>query len=206
MQNWTVFTGDIVRSTDLGAQGLSEVFCALEDAARDMGRWPDSTVSFGRFRGDGWQMALPVVYALRAALVVRAAVRASGKGRDTRIGIGLGAGQLRGDDLAGAHGPVFVQSGHALDTMKRGARMAAPDAPALLQVALPLADRIAAGWTAKQAQVVQALLAPAPPTQEALATALGRSRQMAQKQADAAGVNALIESCTAFETAKMQPN
>ncbi len=200
MQNRAVFTGDIVRSSDMGSQTLADVMAALAQAAQAIGHWPDSSTAFVRFRGDGWQMALPPVYALRAALVMRAAVRATGKGHDTRIGIGIGAGTLHANDLAGAEGPVFVQSGHALDTLKRAPRMAAPDASQVLRTALPLADRIAQGWTPKQAQVVMALLAPAPPTQEALAQTLGHSRQMTQKQAEAAGLTALLDSCEAFET------
>ena len=78
--------------------------------------------------------------------------------------------------------------------------MAAPDGPLPLRIALPLADEIVQGWTPKQAQVVQALLAPDAPTQEALAQTLGRSRQMTQKQADAAGITALLESCALYET------
>lgn len=77
--------------------------------------------------------------------------------------------------------------------------MSAPDAPDLLQIALPLADKIARDWTAKQAQIAAALLVPEPPTQEVLAGTLGHSRQLIQKQADTAGVSALIDSFTAFE-------
>lgn len=200
MQNLAVFTGDIVRSSDLEAGGLTEVFDALEAQAMRIAQWPDSMAPFARFRGDGWQMALPPRYALRAALTLRAAVRSTGKGRDTRIGIGLGAGTMDGNDLAGADGPAFVQSGHALDALKRSPYMAAPDGPLPLRIALPLADEIVQGWTPKQAQVVQALLAPDAPTQEALAQTLGRSRQMTQKQADAAGITALLESCALYET------
>lgn len=200
MQNWAVFTGDIVRSSDLEDGGLDQIFAALEGAAQQIAGWPDSAAPFVRFRGDGWQMALPPRYALRAALTVRAAVRTTGKGRDTRIGIGLGAGTFNAGDLAGADGPAFVQSGHALDTLKRTPRMAAPNGPTALRIALPLADEIAQRWTPKQAQVVQALLAPDAPTQDALAQTLGRSRQMAQKQADSAGIVALLESCQLYET------
>lgn len=202
MQNWAVFTGDIVRSGDLEPDALAQVFGALETAAQSIDDWPEGYSAFSRFRGDGWQMALPVHYALRGALTLRAAVRCTGKGRDTRIGIGIGAGSLKDGDLAAADGPAFVASGRALDAINRGPRMSAPDAPAVLRVALPLADIIAQEWTAKQAQVVQLLLAPAPPTQDELGHALGRSRQMIQKQANAAGVAGLIESCEAYEGAK----
>jgi hypothetical protein len=206
MQNWAVFTGDIVRSSDLGAQMLSDVMSVLEETAQAIGNWPDSTSAFVRFRGDGWQMALPPLYAMRAALVMRAAVRSTGKGHDTRIGIGIGTGTIADGDLARADGPAFVASGHALDALTRAPRMAAPDAPQFLRTALPLADRIAQGWTPKQAQVVQAMLSPVAPTSAALAETLGRSRQMTQKQGDAAGLDALLACCEACEMLKAQPN
>ena len=206
MQNWAVFTGDIVRSTDLGAQALSDVMDVLAETAQSVGNWPDSTSDFVRFRGDGWQMALPPLYAMRAALVIRAAVRATGKGHDTRIGIGIGAGTIVDGDLARADGPAFVASGHALDALTRTPRLAAPGAPQFLRTALPLADRIAQGWTPKQAQVVQVMLSPLASTQDALAQTLGRSRQMIQKQADAAGLDALLACCEACETPNAQPN
>ncbi|WP_156023496.1 hypothetical protein [Sulfitobacter donghicola] len=206
MQNSAVFTGDIVRSTQMGREALQDVFAALEGAAKAIAQWSGSETAFERFRGDGWQMALPETYALRGALVVRAAVRSTGKGHDTRIGIGLGAADFSNGNLASGEGDAFLSSGRALDGIGRGPRMAAPDAPALLQIALPLADRIAQGWTPKQAQVAFALLAPDAPTQEALALTLERSRQMTQKQADAAGVSALLDSCTLYETPQKQPN
>lgn len=209
MQHLAVFTGDIVRSTDMEAEALSQMFMALEDQCRAIGQWSDSSTVFQRYRGDGWQMTLPARYALRGAIVMRAAARTTGKGHDTRIGIGLGQGHIQGSDLAAAEGPAFVDAGRALDTIKRGPLMAAPDASGLLRIALPLADRIVLGWTPKQAQVASALLAPTPPTQDALATTLGHSRQLMQKQADAAGIAALVESFEVFEQAQhpeKQPN
>ena len=199
MQNLAVFTGDIVRSGALEARELSNVFTALEATARSIADWHDSMAPFARFRGDGWQMALPPRYALRAALSLRAAVRATGKGRDTRIGIGIGAGQITSGNLGDADGPAFVNSGRALDGMQRQSLFAAPDTSMVLRAALPLADRIAQGWTPKQAQMTLHLLAPLPPTHETLATQMGITRQLIQKQADAASVAALIESCEIYE-------
>jgi hypothetical protein len=210
MQKRAVFTGDIVRSGDLDSDALAVVFAAFTQTAQDIGGWPDlaagsggclhDTVVFARFRGDGWQMALPARFALRAALVMRAALRATGKGRETRIGIGIGMVEMNGDDLASAQGPAFVQSGHALDGIKRAPLLTAPDGPVVLRAILPLADRITSGWTPKQAQIALHLLAPAPPTHEALAARLGHSRQLIQKQADAAGIVPLTESIEIYET------
>ncbi|UWR20973.1 hypothetical protein [Sulfitobacter sp. S190] len=199
MQDWAVFTGDIVKSTAMSPDALDAVFAALARAAAQIGKWQGTTVPFARFRGDGWQMAVDPKYALRGALLVRALVRATGKNHDTRIGIGIGAGTVTEGDVTAADGPAFVASGHALDTMNRHAHLSAPGANAPLRAAAPLADRIAQGWTPKQAEVAAALLAPSPPTQTALAEQLGRSRQMVQKQAEGAALSDLIEACEVVE-------
>ncbi|QUJ77471.1 MarR family transcriptional regulator [Sulfitobacter albidus] len=195
MTQLAVFTGDIVKSSDLDAATLDAVFATLRAGAEQIGGWSGATAPFARFRGDGWQMALPPRDALRGALVLRARVRS--EGAETRIGIGIGDARLTGTDLAAAEGPAFVTSGHSLDTLKRSLLMQAPDGP--LSIALPLADRIARTWTPKQAQTIAALLDPAPPTQEALGATLNRSKQMIQKQAEAAGIDALHAACAAYE-------
>ncbi|MEQ6247817.1 hypothetical protein ABMC89_02880 [Sulfitobacter sp. HNIBRBA3233] len=196
MGQLAVFTGDIVKSGSLDAAALDAVIDALRAGARQISAWDGSDVAFARFRGDGWQMALPPARALRAALVLQARVRALGA--QTRIGIGIGGARLTGDELAAGEGPAFVASGHSLDALARPLLMAAPDGA--LSIALPLADRIAQGWTAKQAETVALLLDTAPQTHAEVGRTLGRSRQMIQKQADAAGVDALIAACIAFES------
>lgn len=204
MAQWTVFTGDIVKSSDLSSQALDAIFARLEQTARDIAGWQDGPAPFARYRGDGWQMALAPEFTFRAALALRASVRSQGKGYDTRIGIGLGAGKLGNGALNGAEGEAFVTSGHALDHMKRTARMAAPTGPLALRVALPLADRVVAGWTARQAEVVLGLLPPQAPSQASVADHLGTTRQTAQKQAEAAGITALYEVFELLES-KKQP-
>ena len=199
MHDTAVFTGDIIRSSDMEGGALDAMFDALQAQCAAIGDWPDSATLFARYRGDGWQMLLPARFALRAALVLRACARATGKGHDTRIGIGLGAARVRDGDLASGEGAAFVASGRALDLIRRGPALLAPDAPAVLRAALPLADHAVRGWTVKQAQLATALLAPDPPTHAALAQTLGQSRQSIQQQAEAAGLPALNDSCLICE-------
>ncbi len=199
MGSWAIFTGDIVDSTTLDTATLDAIFDGLVQAAAEIGSWQDGPVPFARFRGDGWQMAMSPHFSFRALILLRAAVRSQGKRLDTRIGVGIGAGDLAGGDLARAEGPAFVASGRALDVMTRGARMRAPDGPLALRAALPLADRVIQGWTQRQAQVAAGLIVPEAPAQSAVATPLGISRQMAQRHADAASVDAILEVCTLLE-------
>ena len=200
MTELAVLTGDIVKSRALPPGDLDRVFAALSETATVLEGWQNMPVRLSRFRGDGWQMVVHPAHAYRAALLLRAAVRAVGKGIDTRIGIGLGDGTVHGPDLADADGPAFVNSGHALDTMSKRARLAFPDGPPALRTAMPLTDQIIAGWTPRQAEIALALLAPDEPTQTDVADRLGLAQQTVQKQANAAGLPALEEVCEMVET------
>jgi DNA-binding CsgD family transcriptional regulator len=194
-RDWAVFTGDIVKSTELGSARLEQVFRALGRAAEVIADWQDTPARLTRFRGDGWQMAVHPEWTFRALLAVRAAVRGTGKDADTRLGIGIGGGRIAGSDLAGAEGPAFVRSGHALDSMARGARMAAPEAALPLRVALPLADHLITGWTARQAEVALAWLSDLDATQDSVAQALKLTRQTVQGHLRGAGLGELLEVC-----------
>ena len=196
METWAIFTGDIVKSTAMTRAELDTVFARLEEAADAVATWQDQPTRMTRFRGDGWQMAVTPQFTFRAALVLRAAVRRCGKTADTRFGIGLGDAHFTGDDLSRADGAALVRSGHALDTMPRARRMRAPPA---LRAALPLADRIAGGWTVRQADVAYYMLVPEPPVQASLAQQFDLTQQSVQGHVDAAGIDELREVCDILE-------
>ncbi|UOA31504.1 hypothetical protein DSM110093_01269 [Sulfitobacter sp. DSM 110093] len=193
METWAIFTGDIVKSTAMSRTELDTVFARLEETAEVLADWQSQPARMTRFRGDGWQMAVSPRLCLRAALVLRAAVRRCGKTADTRFGIGIGEANFAGNDLSSADGPALIQSGYALDTMPRARRMHAPDAPLPLRSALPLADRIVRGWTMRQADVAYFMLAPEPPSQARLAQQFDLTQQSVQGHVEAAGVDELHE-------------
>lgn len=193
MADWAVFTGDIVKSTAIPTDDLSRIFVEMTKASEIIAQWQGAPARFTRYRGDGWQMVVAPYLIFRAALVMRAAVRRVGKKYDTRIGIGIGAAHMPQDNLGSADGPAFVASGHALDDMAHSKRMSAPKAPLPLRIALPLADQIIDGWTARQAELAMPLLPPSNPSQEEIATQYDLTRQAVQKQADAMGITQLQE-------------
>lgn len=203
-----VLTGDIVNSARLPQGGLDGVIARLAGAADAIWSWDerDGDARFGRFRGDGWQCLLPNPEGgLRAMLALRAAVRSLGRGLDTRISLGIGAGTLPPDgDLAAAGGPAFEVSGKGLDGMGRAARFAigwAEPAPCAASVGavIALADAISRRWTQRQAQVFSLALVPGAPTQEEMGRALGVSQQMVAKHLAAGGDRALQVALVALE-------
>ncbi|SLN23066.1 hypothetical protein PSA7680_00947 [Pseudoruegeria aquimaris] len=197
-----VLTGDLIRSTDHPPNVVDAAMGVLSEAAQSVAGWQGSPTRFTRARGDGWQMVLmrPAL-ALRASLCLRAALRAADLGLSTRISAGIGDGTLPASgDLAAAAGPAFIASGRGLEAFARRQALGLSGAvqPGA-QAAFLLADALARGWTAAQARVLTAALAPEAPTQDELAHALGQTQQNVQKTLRAVHADSLLAALEAFE-------
>jgi hypothetical protein len=195
-----VLTGDIVGSTRLEAAALDEVIAALSRAADEVGTWQEADARFTRSRGDGWQVRLirPVL-ALRSALFLRASLRASATGAETRIAIAEGESREDPpDDLNAATGPVYTASGRALDALA-GASMV-HSAGGAIGAAVRLADEISRRWTASQARSVALALAPEPPTHAAAGAILGITRQAVDQALNAAALPAILSALRLIES------
>jgi hypothetical protein len=199
---FAVLTGDLVGSAELGPGGVDAAMDRLSATACDAS-WAGLSGPFTRFRGDGWQLLLERAdLAPRLALSLQAALRASGRGPETRIGIGLGAVTQEGSrDLSDADGPAFRRAGAALDGMKRGRRLALSpeEAPSSWAAALPLLDAVAQRWTGAQATALLPLLAPDPPMQKDVAERLAIRPQSLSDRLAAAALDEVLESLGILE-------
>jgi hypothetical protein len=209
MPELTIATGDIVASSQLSSDDLDRAMGALREASRLIWRWRNRTgpPEFVRFRGDGWQAALPEPeLALRAALFFRARLRCLGPTRDTRISIGIGPGRLSTDGRLGASaGPAFEASGRGLDGMPRAARFSIAEAEAdtvrgQRRAIFALADEISRRWTVKQAEVFSRMLPPDSGPQKSAADELGITQQMVAKHLRTGGDWALRQAMKCLET------
>ncbi len=203
-----VLTGDLVGSSELDASTIKDIFRALGRASGEQANWQEGGATLTRHRvaqhrGDGWQRYLvQPEYALRAALLFRAAVRSKGRHFDTRIAIAIGdAGEENITDPNKATGPAFVASGRALDAMRGDVRMVHASGGAL-GAATRLADQICQGWTAAQATAVFHALHPARSTREEIAKRIGKSRQAVDQALAAAGFRALDDALEMIEAAE----
>lgn len=206
-----VFTGDLVGSSRLAPDDLSEAMRALGVASRAMARLPGSAPGweprFSSFRGDGWQCVGPEPrFALRGALLLRARLGMLGRPFDTRISVGIGSGWLTdAPNLDIASGAAFEMSGRSLDAMKGPARFAIawenpPRDATLVQAIFALCDEISRKWTPKQAEVFTHILPESSrPNQETLARALGRTQQTVAEHLTGGGDWALQEALRAVE-------
>jgi hypothetical protein len=180
--HYAVLTGDIVRSSRLSVAERKAVGRLLDRAGQTLARWSTVPLPLSRHRGDGWQVLLAdPAPALRAALLVRATLRAGGSSRslDTRIGIGVGTVEfVPGDRLEEGDGPAYRLSGSALEEkgtrrLRWAAESSAPadadppgngprGAPArddrpdgeAVPVVLDLVDFLVQEWTPAQATAV----------------------------------------------------
>jgi hypothetical protein len=201
-----VLTGDIIKSSRLTPDALDEAMTALAGAAEAMSSWEGGRPArFSRFRGDGWQcLAASPAMALRAALFLRAHLRAGDRDTDSRISVGIGPGTLPETGLAAARGPAFEISGRGLDHMARAQQFAIgwsapPPGAAMVSAVFALADEISRLWTPRQAEVLVEALAPGVESQEALAARHGISQQAIAKRLSGGGEWALRRALAALE-------
>jgi hypothetical protein len=182
---------------------------ALARGSAAMSRWEGALPArFGRFRGDGWQCLAPSPErALRAALFLRAHLRAAEREVETRVSVGIGPGSVpESGDLGAASGPAFEVSGRGLDRMARVQQVSVawaspPSAAAVTGAVFALADEISRLWTPRQAEVLIEALAPGDERQEALAAQHGVSQQAIAKRLSGGGDWALQRALAALEAA-----
>ncbi|MBV2360671.1 MarR family transcriptional regulator [Thalassococcus sp. CAU 1522] len=199
----TVFTGDIVASSDMDADRLDVCLATLSEGCDRIAEWTGATghASFARRGGDGWQAVFPTgIPTHRAALFLQARLRQQGDDIATRIAIATGEGRLSDPtDPNSGHGTVFTASGRLLTRLK-GKRLLGDAAGGVTQAFLRLADHIAQGWTPAQARAVAAMLPPGAGPRVAAAKKLGVSRQAVDQALHAAGYPALIDALELIET------
>lgn len=204
---WAVITGDIVGSRQLEPSLFEDVMAALAATASGLAKTrPDARIVYERYRGDGWQLALSEPQlALRAALLMRAAVRSRAAKAETRLAVGLGTARLA-DDLAAAGGTAFERSGQALEALDGqrlwgyGGRSDVVGRDAWLAAVIILLDERSQAWSSRQAEIAAGLLVPEADSIATLAEALGLTRQTVQEHFTRAGGYALRDALAAVET------
>jgi len=203
-----VLTGDIIGSTDSGTAATDAAIDLLYRTTERIAHWPGVSHPlrfFDRYRGDGWQMLLTRPdYALRATLVLVAALGSTAGTPKTRVGIGIGTAHIPTiPDLAASSGPAFIASGHALDTLPRSRVFAIEgDSITPLQHAvLALAEELSNRWTPEQAEATALYLKPSHPTLAEIASQLGISTQAVSYRIKGAGARNLREAVVDWERA-----
>jgi len=182
-----VLTGDVIDSRKV--QDRPRLYRLLDDrlaelASRHEGRGE-------RYRGDGFQLALPrAADAMEATVALRAALIENSEPEqrwDARIAVAVGPAEA-GDRAA--DGATFVASGRALDALAETAghlaltRLEAPEDPGL-DLLVRFLDDLIDGWSPYSAEVVGLSLGQEA-SQQALAERLGIRQPSVHKRLRAA--------------------
>ncbi|MGM0453352.1 MAG: hypothetical protein ACQERN_09335 [Thermodesulfobacteriota bacterium] len=206
---YAVITGDFIGFSDLPAHTRQQMPDVLVQTGRGLcgafGPWVYGDVSV--FRGDSWQtLVVAPVYAFRAALFFRAAIRSAVAGVDTRMAIGIGRiDYVPEKRVSAGDGPAFRRSGKMLEQMTGSRagrlRLAFPDIEAegeidaIVRLAGTLGDR----WSRRQAKAVLGALKGFSPTRIAADWPPPISRQAVGKHLSRAGWPALAHALCVVE-------
>ena len=188
-----VLTGDLINSTKTERIIVERAFDVLMEAGDVVRNFDaDGGAAVERFRGDGWQgMVFDQGIALRAALILTAAVASVDRSIATRIAVGFGSiDGLHPAGLGSSDGEAFRISGRLLEDMPRGARLAVAggdeDTGPWRAAAFGFAGAVAENWTRKQALVMGHLLPRSATTQSDVASRLGVTQQTVQQHFESA--------------------
>ncbi len=106
-----VITGDIINSRELSADWISQLKETLASLNIKAIKWEI-------FRGDSFQIELPVLDALWNVLYIKACIKTI-KGADVRMSIGVGPQTASfSNKVTEASGEAYINSGTAFDTLK----------------------------------------------------------------------------------------
>ncbi|WP_299231791.1 hypothetical protein [uncultured Halomonas sp.] len=204
-QRIAVLTGDVVDSRKVSDR--RRLYRLLDDSLQRLARQQQGHAE--RFRGDGFQIALPQArHAMTAAIALRAALIEHSEPDqrwDARIAVAVGPARWQADlRIAEADDAPFVASGRRLDRLGEGDEHLAltllddPD-DGSLALLMRFLDDLLAGWSTYSAEVVQLSLERTL-SQQAMATHLGISQPSVYKRLKAARWPLLSDTLAYLET------
>lgn len=203
MTGYSVLTGDIIASSDLGAEELDDVMQTLDAAAKEISGWGgDRLTGFARRGGDGWQAVVQgSMFWFRAAIYMQAALRRHSPAIQTRIAVAESdqpLSPIAGHDPNAGHGPAFTSSGRHLGELTGKVLMGHASGGAKA-AAIRLADEVIRGWTQAQARTLCEALHPSAGTRAAIAGDLGISREAVNQALWSSGYLALRDAIKLLE-------
>lgn len=130
------------------------------------------------YRGDSFQLILPPVQALQAALHIKAGIKQL-KHLDVRIGIGIGEEDHSAAKVTESNGTAYVRSGECFDTLKKqnlGISTSHPQVDETMNLLFSLALLSMNSWSPTVAGVIKISLEHPEKNQQEIAAMLNRSQ------------------------------
>lgn len=184
-----VITGDIIHSRKVASEvWLPKLKTYFESVTDQPGSWEI-------YRGDSFQLELPVTEALRIAFCIKALVKTNNT-IDVRMGIGIGDKGYTGTKVTESSGTAFIRSGHRFEQLKDqtlAIESASEEVDADFNLLLKLAGFIADNWKPATSETIFHMLNKPDLLQKELAQQLGKSNATVNKALKRGAYDELLE-------------
>ncbi|WP_024479867.1 SatD family protein [Cellulophaga baltica] len=197
-----VLTGDIVNSE---RYKTSEWMSVLKKQLSEIGEAPRD---WDVFRGDEFQLKVPVVDALRVAILLKAKIKMI-KGLDVRMGIGLGEETFVGSKISESNGSAYHFSGRIFETLKEQKlklALATEDKKLqrILNLILKLALDFMDDWSVVSAEIITISLENPELQQQEIADQLGMKQSAVSQRQKRARLDLVLELLSFYKDAIKQ--
>lgn len=184
-----VITGDIIHSRKVTTEAwLPELKTYFESIPNSSGKWEI-------YRGDSFQLELPVKNALRTVFCIKALIKTNNK-IDVRMGIGIGEKDYTGVKVTESSGTAFTRSGHRFEQLKDqtlSIKSASESIDNDFNLLLKLAGFIADNWKPATSETIFHMLNNPDLLQKELAQQLGKSNTTINKALKRGAYDELLE-------------
>lgn len=164
----SIITGDIINSRKSKNYEWIE---KLKEVLNQFGKEPKQ---WEIYRGDSFQLEIPVKEALKAAIQIKATIKQN-KELDVRLAIGIGEKEHQAKKITESNGSAFVFSGECFDQLKKtglAIKTNHKEFDESMNLYLDLALLTMNSWTPNSAEIVKLSLENPNKTQKELAKKL----------------------------------
>ncbi|WP_296618260.1 SatD family protein [Marivirga sp.] len=182
-----VITGDIINSTEKASSNwLKELKSVLNQYGSSPEKWEI-------YRGDSFQLKLPVEKAILASFHIKAAIKQI-KNKDVRMGIGVGKEDYISEKISESNGTAYQNSGLCFESLKKSnlaIKSNDVDWDESINIMLELVLFIADKWTTSQAEVIKASIENPHKNQIQIAEQLKKTQSTISASLDRSGYDSL---------------
>lgn len=194
-----VITGDIVNSRE------GKVKTWLNYLKETLNRYGEEPNQWEIFRGDSFQLSLPLEQALIATIHIKAVIKQTNT-QDVRMAIGLGEETHKASKVTESNGSAYVLSGECFDALKKqtlSVKSKDSELNEMLNLMLSLSLLTANSWTPIVAEVIKTAIQNPEKNQKELARILNKSQSSVSEALKRGGFEEIM-NMNKFYLAKIQ--
>ncbi len=166
-----------------------------------LARYGKSPGQWEIYRGDSFQLVLPPLQVLQAAIHIKAGIRQV-KNLDVRIGIGIGEENHSAAKITESNGTAYVRSGECFETLKKqnlAISTSNPEVDETMNLLFSLALFSMNSWSPTVAGVIKTSLEHPDKNQQEIADLLGRSQSSISEALNRGGFEEVMRMNTFYQ-------